>query len=129
MAAPNPRLSSAARTGRGDDAVVAGDAFRLVLPHAVGDQLELVAEVVVQNPVGELGVLRDVAQAGARVALLGQRLQGRRGELRPPLGELVDLPARDPVRVPLRYLGHCQVRSFLGRRFKLPAGPVLAGVA
>src|SRR5580704_1569085 len=45
----------------GHDAVVAGHAFGFVLPHAVSDQLELVAEVVMQDTVGELGILRDVA--------------------------------------------------------------------
>ena len=52
----------------GDDAVVAGDAARLVVAHAVRDQIDLVAEVVVQDAVGELGVLGDFAQAGACVA-------------------------------------------------------------
>jgi hypothetical protein len=88
MAAAKPSLSSVA--------------------HAEGDQLELVAEVVVQDPVRELGVLGDVAQAGAGITQLGQSLQGSRGELRPAFGELVHLPARDPVPVLLLHLGQNQ---------------------
>jgi hypothetical protein len=100
-----PAAELGRRGGRGHDRVIPGDALGLVLPHAVGDQVELVGEVVVQHAVREVGVLRDVAQARARVPLFGQGLQRRRGELRPPLGELVHLAARDPVPVPLRYFG------------------------
>ena len=50
-----------------------------------------------QHAVGELGVLRDVAQAGVRVPLLGQGQQRGRGELVAPLGELVYLAAGDPL--------------------------------
>ena len=76
---PEPPFQLVRGTGQGDDAVVPGDALGLVLPDAVRDQLDLVAEVVVQDAVGEVGVLRDVAQAGAGVAQLGQGLQRRRG--------------------------------------------------
>ena len=63
------------------------------------DQVDLVGEVVVQDAVRVLGVLRDLAQAGAGVAQLGQGLQGGRGELVAALGELVDLASRDAVTV------------------------------
>jgi NAD(P)-dependent dehydrogenase (short-subunit alcohol dehydrogenase family) len=43
----------------------------------------------VQHAVRELGVLRDLAQAGPGVAELGQRLQRGVGQLRAPFGELV----------------------------------------
>src|SRR6201999_4596433 len=66
--------------GAGDDAVVAGHAGGLEPAHAVGDQLGLVGEVVVQNSVGERGVLGDGAQAGPRVAEFGQGQQRRVGE-------------------------------------------------
>jgi hypothetical protein len=80
------------RTGAGDDLVVAGDARGLVLAHAVRDQVFFVAEVVVQHAVRELGVLRDLAQAGAGVAEFGERLQRGVGQLGAPFGEFVDLP-------------------------------------
>src|SRR5437773_946308 len=48
------------RRSRRHDLVVAGHAGRLVLAHAVRDQVFLVAEVVVQHAVRELGVLRDL---------------------------------------------------------------------
>src|SRR6185437_7575022 len=66
----------------------------------------LVGEVVVQHAVGELGVLRDVAQAGVRVPLLGQGQQRGVGELVAPLGELVYLTAGDPLASQLSYLSH-----------------------
>ncbi|GAB1509098.1 hypothetical protein JCM33774_11390 [Actinophytocola sp. KF-1] len=91
------------RGGGGDDLVVPRDGGRLVLAHAVGDQVDLVAEVVVQDAVGELGVLRDVAEAGARVAEFRERVECRVGELSPPDGELVDMTAD---RFPLGDLGH-----------------------
>ena len=59
--------------GRGrDQVVVAGHAGGLVVAHAVGDQLDLVGEVVVDDAVAELGVLGDLAQAGAGVAELAE---------------------------------------------------------
>ena len=60
-----------------------------------------------QHAMRELGVLRDLAQAGAGVAELGERLQSRLGELGPALGELVDPPAWNPVE-----LGHRLRRHF-----------------
>ena len=55
---------AAPRGGRlGDQAVVARHALRLVVAHAVGDQLDLVREVVVHDAVAELGVVGDLAQA------------------------------------------------------------------
>jgi hypothetical protein len=42
--------------------------------------------------VGELGVLRDLAQAGPGVAEFRQRLQRGVGQLGSPFGEFVDLP-------------------------------------
>ena len=65
-------------------------ALRLVLAHAVRDQLDLVGEVVVHDAVGVRGVLGDLAQRGSRVAELAQRLQRGGGELAPALLELVD---------------------------------------
>ena len=73
----------------GDDAVVAGDAACLVVAHAVGDEIDLVAEVVVQDAVGELRILGDFAQARACVAQFGQGLQCGLGELITSLGEFV----------------------------------------
>jgi tRNA (cmo5U34)-methyltransferase len=83
----------------GHDLVVPGHARGLVLAHAVRDQVFLVGEVVVQDPVREVGVLGDLPQAGPGVAELGQCLQRGVGQLRPPLGELVHLPPGDPVAV------------------------------
>ncbi|MCY1365209.1 hypothetical protein D9M69_520470 [compost metagenome] len=69
--------------------VVARDAARLVLLDAADDEVDLVAEVVVQHAVRELGVLRNLAQAGARVAERGQRGEGGFAELGAALLELV----------------------------------------
>jgi hypothetical protein len=46
----------------------------------------------VQHAVREPRVLRDLPQAGAGVAKLGERLQGRVGELAAPFGKFIDLP-------------------------------------
>jgi len=74
------------------DLIVARHASRLVLPHAAQDQVDLVVEVVVQHPVGEFRVLGDLAQTGAGVAQLRERLQRRLGELGSALGEFVHPP-------------------------------------
>ena len=50
----------------------------------MGDQLDLVGEVVVDDAVGELGVLGDLAQGGAGVDQLRQCGQGRLRELGTP---------------------------------------------
>ena len=50
--APNNRFSVPPVSSRCDDAVVAGDAACLVVAHAVGDEIDLVAEVVVQDARG-----------------------------------------------------------------------------
>ena len=50
-----------------------------------------------QNPVRELGILGNFAQAGASVAQFRKGLQGRLGELRTALGKLVHPLARNPV--------------------------------
>jgi hypothetical protein len=52
-------------------------------------------------------VLRDVAQAGVHEPELGQGLQRRGGELVAPLGELVNLAARDPLAFPLFHFSQC----------------------
>ena len=51
---------------------------------------------------GELGVLRDFAQAGPGIAQLRQCLEGRGGKLLPALGKFVDLPSRYLVSVAVR---------------------------
>jgi hypothetical protein len=79
--------------------VVARDAARLVLLDAADDQVDLVAEVVVQHAVRELGVLRDLAQAGARVAERGQRGERGLAELGAALRELVDACLGHPFSV------------------------------
>ena len=65
----------------GGDLIVAGYASRLVLAHAAEDQIDLVAKIVVQNPMRELGILRNLAQARASVAQFRKGLQSRLGEL------------------------------------------------
>ena len=92
---------------RGHDGVVVPlHALFLVLPHAVGDEVDLVAEVVVQDAVAELRVLRDLAQTRTRVSEFGQGPQGRAGQLRPALGELVHRAARRAVPGSVRGLRH-----------------------
>ena len=43
-----------------------------------------------QNPMRELGILRNLSQASAGVAQFRKGLKGRLGELRAALGKLVD---------------------------------------
>src|SRR6478736_1451878 len=57
------------------DLVVARNALRLVVTDTTADQVDLVAEVIVQHAVGKLGFLRDLAQAGPRIAELSQGFQ------------------------------------------------------
>lgn len=61
--------------GFGGHHVIARDAPRLEVPDAATDQVELVGEVVVQDRVREIGFLRDLAQAGLRVAEFAGRFQ------------------------------------------------------
>jgi hypothetical protein len=72
----------------GDDLVVAVDAAHLVGGDAVDHQLELVLEVVVEHPVAERRVGRDVSRAGPRVSQLAQGQQRRLRQLVTPLVEL-----------------------------------------
>ena len=72
-----------------DDFVVPRHAFGLVVADAAADQIELVAEVVVKDAVSERGILRDLAQAGAREAELCQRFQRGIGQLDPSRIELL----------------------------------------
>ena len=58
----------------GGDPIVTGHASRLVLAHAAKDQIDLVAKIIMQNPVRELGILRNLAQAGTGVAQFRKRL-------------------------------------------------------
>src|SRR6202022_4751806 len=84
------------------DLVVPRDALRLVVTNATADQVDLVAKVIVQHAVGELGFLRDLAQAGPRIAELGQGFQRSLGKFDPSSAELVDTCALDSIRGPAR---------------------------
>src|ERR1700692_5082348 len=57
------------------DLVVPRDAVRLVVTNTTADQVDLVAEVIVQHAVREFGFLRDLTQAGPRIAELSQGFQ------------------------------------------------------
>ena len=81
----------------GGDPIVTGHASRLVLAHAAKDQIDLVAKIIMQNPMRELGILRNLAQARAGVTQFRKGLQGRLGKLRTALGKLVHPLARNPV--------------------------------
>ena len=74
----------------GDQAFVSLRAGRLIAPDAVGDQLGLVREVVVQEPVGEVRLLCDRAQAGAGVTKVSQSQQRGVGQFPTAVLELVD---------------------------------------
>nr|KOY49387.1 hypothetical protein ISGA_10255 [Gordonia sp. NB41Y] len=75
--------------------VVAGHTDRLVLADRMGDQVELVGEVVVQHAVGVLGVLGDLPQAGARISEFGEGVQGGQRQLGAFGRELVPSPLVD----------------------------------
>ena len=82
-------LPLAALTVPSVDVVVPADAGLLVLADGVEQQLELVGEVVVHDAVAELGVVGDLAEAGAGVAALTEGAQCGLGELVAPLVVLV----------------------------------------
>ena len=75
------------------DLVVARDALRLVVTNTAADQVDLVAEIVVQHAVRKLGLLRDLAQAGPRIAEFGQGLERRLGKFNSSRAEFVDTRA------------------------------------
>ena len=74
----------------GDQALVTLHAGRLVAPDAVGDQLDLVREVIVQEPVGEVRLLGDRAQAGAGITKVSQSQQCGVGQFPAAVLKLVD---------------------------------------
>ena len=59
------------RVGR--DTIVTGHASLLILAHAAENQIDLVAKIIVQNPMRELGILCYLAQASAGVAQFRKR--------------------------------------------------------
>src|SRR5438552_12185262 len=92
------------------DLVVPRDALRLVVTNTTADQVDLIAEIIVQHAVRKLGFLRDLAQAGPRIAELGQGFQRSLGKFDSSCTELVDTSTLDSIRGPTRP----------PRRFNLP---------
>src|SRR6202163_1473600 len=84
------------------DLVVARDALRLVVTNTTADQVDLVAEVIVQHAVRKLGFLRNLAQAGPRIAKLSQAFQRSLGKFDSASTEFVDTRTLDPIRGPVR---------------------------
>src|SRR6266478_6374085 len=84
------------------DLVVPRDALRLVVTNTTADQVDLVAEVIVQDAVRKLGFLRDLAQAGPRIAELSQGFQRSLGKFDSSCTELVDTRTLDSIRGPTR---------------------------
>jgi hypothetical protein len=73
--------------------------------NTTADQVDFVAEVVVQDAVRKLGFLRDLAQAGSRIAQLSQGFQRSLGKFNSSLTEFVDTRTLDPIRGPTRPSG------------------------
>src|SRR6202051_2812113 len=80
------------------DLVVPRDALRLVVTNTTADQVDFVAEVVVQHAVRKFGFLRDLAQAGPRIAKLSQGFQRSLAKFDPRSAELVDTRALNSIR-------------------------------
>src|SRR5258707_14305411 len=80
------------------DLVVPRDALRLVVTNTTADQVDLVAEVIVQHAVRKLGFLRDLAQAGPRIAELSQGFKRSLGKLDSSCTEFVDTRTLDSIR-------------------------------
>jgi hypothetical protein len=80
------------------------------MANATADQIDFVAEVIVQHAMGKLGLLRDFAQAGPRIAKLGQSFQRGLGKLDSSRTEFVDTRTLNSIRGPARPL----------RRFNFP---------
>jgi hypothetical protein len=70
--------------------------------NTTADQVDLVAEVIVQHAVRKLGFLRDLAQAGPRIAELSQGFQRSLGKFDSSCTEFVDTRALDSIRGPIR---------------------------
>src|SRR5262249_18440619 len=64
------------------------------------DQVDLVAEVIVQHAVRKLGFLRDLAQAGPCITQLSQRFQCSLGKFDSSCAELVDTRTLDSIQGP-----------------------------
>src|SRR5207245_2536315 len=79
------------------DLVVPRDALRLVVTNTTADQVDLVAEVIVQHTVRKLGFLRDLAQASPRIAELSQGFQRSLGEFNSSCAEFVDASTFDSI--------------------------------
>src|SRR5437762_4597886 len=84
------------------DLVVPRDALRLVVTNTTADQVDLVAEVIVQHAVRKLGFLRDLAQAGPRIAELSECFQRSLGKFDSSCTEFVDTRTLDSIRGPTR---------------------------
>src|SRR5882757_4854063 len=84
------------------DLVVPRDALRLVVTNTTADQVDLVAEVIVQHAVRKFGFLRDLAQAGPRITELGEGFQRSLRKFDSSCTELVDTRTLDSIRGPIR---------------------------
>src|SRR5258707_11876560 len=79
------------------DLVVPRDALRLVVTNTTADQVDLVAEVIVQHPVRKLGFLRDLAQAGPRIAEFSEGFQRGFGQFDASRTEFIDTRTLDSI--------------------------------
>src|SRR4029077_2553499 len=84
------------------DLVVPRHALRLVVANTAADQVDLVAEVIVQHAVCKLGFLRDLTQAGPRIAELSQGFQRSLGKFNSSCTKFVDTRPFDSIRGPNR---------------------------
>src|SRR3954447_12045141 len=96
------------------DLVVSRDALRLVVTNTTADQVDLVAEVIMQHAVRKLGFLRDLAQAGPRIAELSQGFQRSLDKFDSSCTKLVD------TRVDTRALDSIRRPARPSHRFNLP---------
>src|SRR5450631_3042532 len=94
--------SLVANLRRRRDLVVPRDTLRLVVTNTTADQVDLVAEVIVQHAVRKLGFLRDLAQAGPRITELSQGFQRSLGKFDSSRTEFVDTRTLDSIRGPIR---------------------------
>src|SRR5437868_9411613 len=79
------------------DLVVPRDALRLVVTNTTADQVDLAVEVIVQHAVRKLGFLRDLAQAGPRIAELSQGFQRSLGKFNSSCTEFIDTRSLDSI--------------------------------
>src|ERR1700721_1888070 len=84
------------------DLVVPRDALRLVVTNTTADQVDLVAEIIVQHAVRKFGFLRDLTQAGPRIAELSQGFQRSLRKFDSACTEFVNTPTLDSIRGPAR---------------------------